>query len=74
MHAYKTPRLFNISKMQLYFRNRKYSQDCCQINTPTRQNSCEYNERITRFNDKILDFLNVCGLYVIMHSVNFGMV
>ena len=37
-------------------------------------NNCENNERITRFNDKILNFLNVCGPYVIMRSVNFGTV
>ena len=36
LSIYLTPRL-NISKMQLYFRNMKYSQDCCHINTPTRQ-------------------------------------
>ena len=54
--------------------NMMYSQDCCHSNTPTRQNGCENNERITTFNDKILDFFNVCGLYVIMRSVNFGTV
>ena len=27
--------------------------------------------RIASFNDKILNFLNVCGPYVIMRSVNF---
>ena len=74
----------HISKMQLYFRNMKYSQDCRHSCTPTRQflimrfifflNNCENNERITIFNEKILDFLNICGLYVIMRSVNFGTV
>ena len=83
MHAFKTSRL-NISKMQLYFWNMKYSQDCCHSNTPTRQflimrsifflNNCENNERISSFNEKILNFLNVCGPYVIMRSVNFGTV
>ena len=68
--------LASISKIQLYFRNMKYSEDCCHSNTPTRQfsNNCENNERITSFNEKILNFLNVCGPYVIMRSVNFGTV
>ena len=42
-------------------------------------NNCENNERITCFNEKILEkilklFKNVGAPYVIMHSVNFGMV
>ena len=37
-------------------------------------NNCENNERITSLNEKILNFLNVCGPYVIMRSVNFGTV
>ena len=85
MHACKTARP-NISKMQLYFRNMKYSQDCCHSNMPILQhctavvnkgilyflNNCENNERISSFNEKIPNFLNVCGPYVIMRSVKFG--
>ena len=82
MHACKIPRL-NILKMQLYFRNMKYCQDYCHSNTPTQQflimrsiflNNCENNEKISSFNDEILNFLNVYGPYVIMGSVNFSTV
>ena len=37
-------------------------------------NNSENNERITSFNVKILNFLNVCGPYLIMRSVNFDTV
>ena len=47
---------------------RKYSQDCCHSNTLT------WQFLIMRINEKILNFLNVCGPFVIMRSVNFGTV
>ena len=84
MHACKTPRAPQYIKDATIFLEHEvfsgrlfswqHADTSASIMRSIFFNNCENNERITSFNDKILNFLNVCGPYVLMRSVNFGAV